>query len=147
MPRTLDTKCFLDTVCALLQQGQTNVAVPVTGTSMAPFLHNGDTVFLNAPPMQPKKGDVVLYIRKNGDYILHRIVKVHRNGSLTISGDAQQSLEHLPSADCIRGIAVAAKHNDKLITVNSFHWWFYRRVWLWLLPWRHRLITLKNTKK
>ena len=147
MARTLDTKCFLDTVCELLQQGQTNVTVPVTGGSMVPFLHNGDTVYLNAPDKKLKKGDVVLYTRSNGDYVLHRIRKVNRDGSFIMVGDAQQFLEHVPSRDRICGIAVAAHHRGKTVTPHSFHWWFYRHVWLWLLPWRYRLMALRQNKK
>lgn len=146
MAHTLDTKQFLDTVCQLLQQGQTNVTVPVAGSSMVPFLHNGDTVYLNAPPKKLKKGDVVLYTRDNGDYVLHRIRKVHKNGSLTLVGDAQQFLEHLPGWDRVHGIVVAARHKGKRITPRSFHWWFYRHIWLWLLPWRYRLMASRRKK-
>lgn len=147
MARTLDTKAFLDTVCELLQQGQTNVTVPVTGSSMVPFLHNGDTVYLNAPPEKLRKGDVVLYTRNNGDYVLHRIWKVNRDGSMIMVGDAQQFLETVPSRKRICGIAVAALHKNKRISPRCFHWWFYRHVWLWLLPWRYRLMATRSKKR
>ena len=146
MARTLDTKCYLDTVCELLQQGQCNVPVPVTGSSMVPFLHDGDTVYLNAAPEKLKKGDVVLYTRSNGDYVLHRIRKVHKDGSFVLVGDAQQLLEHLPSRAQIHGIAVAAQHKGKRITKRSFYWWLYRHVWLWVLPWRYRLMAMRKKK-
>lgn len=146
MARTLDTRAFLDTVCQLLQQGQTHVTVPVTGSSMVPFLYDGDTVYLNAAPEKLKKGDVVLYTRSNGDYVLHRIRKINRDGSLVLVGDAQQFLEHLPSRAQVHGIAVAARHKGKAITPRGFHWWFYRHVWLWLLPWRYRLMASRNKK-
>ncbi len=146
MARTLDTKAFLDTVCDLLRQGQTNVTVPVTGSSMVPFLHDGDTVYLNVPSEKLKKGDVVLYTRENGDYVLHRIRKVNRDGSLTMVGDAQQFLETVSSRERVWGIAVAACHKGKRVTPRSFHWWFYRHIWLWLLPWRYRLMAARKKK-
>lgn len=146
MTRKLDTKAFLDTVCELLRQGQTAVTVPVTGSSMVPFLHDGDTVYLSAPPEKLEKGDVVLYARENGDYVLHRIRRLNRDGSLIMVGDAQQALEYLPSRQQVYGIAVAARHKGKRITPRSFHWWFYRHIWLWLRPWRYRLMATRKKK-
>lgn len=145
MARSLDTNSYLDTVCQLLAQGQTHVTVPVAGNSMVPFLHDGDTVYLDAAPKKLKKGDVVLYIRENGDYVLHRICEVERNGSLVLVGDAQQLLESLPRTQ-VRGIVVAARHKGKAITPKCFHWWFYRHIWLWLLPWRYRLMASRKKK-
>ena len=49
MARLLDTQKYLDTVCDLLRQGEHSVAVPVAGSSMTPFLINGDTVYLDLP--------------------------------------------------------------------------------------------------
>lgn len=146
MARTLDTKAFLDTVTQLLQQGQTNVTVPVRGSSMVPFLHDGDTVYLDPAPEKLKKGDVVLYTRENGDYVLHRICKVCRDGSLVLVGDAQQLLERLPHRSCVCGIAVSARHKGRLIHRRSWHWWFYGHIWLWLLPWRYRLMASRRKK-
>ena len=146
MARPLDTKAFLDAVTQLLQQGQTNVTVPVRGSSMVPFLHDGDTVYLDPTPEKLKKGDVVLYTREGGDYVLHRIRKICRDGSLVLVGDAQQLLEQLPNRSSVCGIAVAARHKGRLINRRSLHWWFYRHIWLWLLPWRYRLMASRRKK-
>ena len=95
MARILDTQEYLDTVCQLLQQGETSVAVPVAGGSMVPFLHNGDTVYLDLPDSPVKRGDIVLYTRSYGRYILHRVYRVRRDGSYIMVGDAQTELELL----------------------------------------------------
>ena len=49
MAKVLDTTAYLDTVCALLQEGHAHVPVTGAGTSMTPFLDPGDTVFLDLP--------------------------------------------------------------------------------------------------
>jgi len=49
MPWILDTREYLDTVCELLKQGESSVAVPVAGGSMIPFLHHGDTCTWTCP--------------------------------------------------------------------------------------------------
>lgn len=144
--RQMDTWEYLDVVCDLLRQGKTYVNVPVTGGSMVPFLHSGDAVYLDPPPKRLRRGDIVLYTRQNGDYVLHRIRSVYPDGSLIVVGDAQQHLEPLRSARCVHGIVVSARHKDELITPKSPRWWFYRHIWLWLLPWRHRLMNLRSKK-
>ena len=58
------------------------------GVSMLPLLREGiDSVKLAAPG-QVKKGDVVFYLRDNGEYVLHRVIGRHK-GCFTLCGDAQ----------------------------------------------------------
>ena len=142
MPHTLDTQAYLDTVCDLLRQGQRYVAVPVAGGSMIPFLHHGDTVYLDLPDTPLKKGDIVLYTRQSGRYILHRIKKANPDGSFIMVGDAQQELELLPRRDMIHARVSYARHKGKLTRPGQPRWWFYQHVWLWVLPIRHLLMTL-----
>ena len=142
MPHMLDTRAFLDTVCDLLRQGECHVAVPVAGGSMIPFLHHGDTVYLDLPDSSLKKGDIVLYTRANGRYILHRIKKINPDGSFIMVGDAQQELEYLPRRDMIHARVSSARHKGKLTQPGQPRWWFYQHVWLWIVPIRHRLMSL-----
>ena len=146
MSLILDTEAFLDTVCDLLNQGQTDVAIPVAGGSMVPFLHHGDTVCLNLLDTPPRRGDVVLYRRESGRYILHRISRMNRDGSVIMVGDAQQELELLPSRDMICARVTSAWHQGKLCRPGQLRWWFYARVWLRLRPVRHFLMRLRGKK-
>lgn len=142
MPYTLDTQAYLDTVCDLLRQGQRHVAVPVAGGSMIPFLHHGDTVYLDLPDTPLKKGDIVLYTRQSGRYILHRIKKANPDGSFIMVGDAQQELELLPRRDMIHARVSYALHKGKRTQPGQPRWWFYQHLWLWIVPLRHRLMSL-----
>ena len=144
MAVVLDTNEYLDTVCQLLAQGHTSVAVPVKGGSMVPFLHNGDTVYLDIPHRPLKRGDIVLYTRGSGCYVLHRIYKVCRDGSFLLVGDAQEALERLPAREQIHAIVTSARHKDRLLHPRSLRWWVYGHVWLWLLPLRHWLMDLRG---
>ena len=70
---------------AALAQGQEALFSP-SGTSMLPTLMEGrDTVVLVAPPSRLKKYDIALYQRENGQYVLHRVVKV--KDTYTFVGD------------------------------------------------------------
>ena len=60
------------------------------GTSMLPLLRNGmDTAVLVKKPAALKKGDVPLFRREDGQFVLHRAVKVYQDGSFDARGDNQ----------------------------------------------------------
>ncbi len=68
-------------------------SLTVTGCSMLPLLHHGrDRVELVTPGQRQQAGDIVLYRRKNGQYVLHRIIAVTENGYLCC-GDNQVEKE------------------------------------------------------
>lgn len=142
MSRRLDTKEYLDTVCELLQQGSTCVPVPVAGTSMTPFLHPGDTVYLDLPDTPLKKADIVLFTRPDGRYVLHRIVALNPDGSLILLGDAQTMRETVDGVHRIRARVSRATHRGKLLTPKSLRWRFFATVWRFLEPLRPRLLGL-----
>lgn len=142
--RLLDTQEYLDAVCDLLKQGQRSVSVPVAGSSMVPFLVDGDTVYLDPVETPVKRGDIVLYRRRNGRYILHRVYRVNRDGSYTMVGDAQTELELLPSREQIFARVSYARHRGKVIKPGQFRWWIYRHVWLWLRPCRLFLMRFRE---
>lgn len=59
------------------------------GTSMLPVLRQGiDTVVLKSAPKKLKKYDLPLYLRENGQFILHRVVAVKKDGYV-MCGDNQ----------------------------------------------------------
>lgn len=133
--RTVDTKEYLDAVCGLLAQGSTAVPVPVAGNSMCPFLHPGDMVYLDRLTGVPQKGDILLFVRANGRYVLHRVAKRNRDGSLLMVGDNQRELEPVP-ADRVRAKVSYARCGGKTVAPGTFRWWFFTHPWLWLVPLR-----------
>ena len=144
MGRVLDTQEYLDTVCELLRQGETSVAVPVAGGSMIPFLHHGDTVYLDLPRFPVKRGDILLYTRSTGQYILHRVIQVNSDGSLWMAGDAQTQLEYLPNADRVHGLVTSVRHKGRCNRPGGLRWWAYSQLWRRLLRYRHRLMRLRE---
>ncbi len=64
------------------------------GISMLPLIRqNTDSVVLSKAEFPLKKGDVALYRRQEGRYVLHRVVGIH-NGTYTMCGDNQKVFEH-----------------------------------------------------
>lgn len=70
------------------------------GVSMLPTIQGGkDTVTLT-PCDKPAKYDIVLYRRRNGQYVLHRIVGTMYKRFI-LCGDNQKTLEYPVPADSI----------------------------------------------
>ncbi len=68
--------------------------IPITGTSMNPLLYqNRDFVKIVKPVLPLKKGDLPLYRRNDGAFVLHRVVGIKDNGEYIMCGDNQFILE------------------------------------------------------
>ena len=62
------------------------------GTSMLPTIKQGDDSVELAAPKKLKKYDIVLYKRPNGQFVIHRIMKM-KNDEVVLCGDNQVALE------------------------------------------------------
>lgn len=133
--RVVDTVAYLDALCEIIQ---TTDMVPllISGNSMAPFLvHRRDTVYLSALSRPLKRGDLVLYRRDNGAYVLHRVARLEKEGYCMV-GDAQTELEHGVRLDQICAIAVAADRKGYHLQPGAFWWEFFEKIWIRVVPLR-----------
>lgn len=78
------------------------VTIPVTGVSMEPTLSSGDAVTLTPPDWTHiRRGDILLYRRANGQFVLHRVVAVHKT-TVDFCGDSQVIVEkNIPKSSVI----------------------------------------------
>lgn len=130
MAKVLDTQSYLDTVCSLLRAGHTHIPVTISGSSMTPFLDPGDTVLLDLPPESIVPGDVILFTRAGGQYVLHRVIRVFPDGMLELLGDAQVRSEPVHPSH-VRAVVTCLRRGEKLYDARSLRWRFFRG------PWRH----------
>ena len=63
------------------------------GVSMRPLLRAGSDSVLLEQPLCIKRGDILLYKRKSGAFVLHRVMHLSADGTLDMCGDGQTSLE------------------------------------------------------
>ena len=71
------------------------ITITVTGTSMLPLLrHQLDNATLEPVTGPMHVNDVVLYQRENGQFVLHRIIGMEKNGDCILCGDNQLVCEH-----------------------------------------------------
>ena len=106
----------------------------VSGGSMTPFLvHGRDTVFLTKVSRPLKRGDIVLYQRKGGAYVLHRICSVEA-GSFSMVGDAQTEIEHGITSSQIFAVVCAVDRKGRRQAPGSFWWDFFATIWIRMIP-------------
>lgn len=112
----------------------------ITGTSMYPFiLGNRDQVTLSPITGELKKYDLPLYRRSNGAFVLHRIVKVEKDGTYTCCGDHQWCLEKGLRREQMIGLATEYVRKGKHLTNRNLLYRMYCVVWTLILRQR-RLI-------
>ena len=80
------------------------LVTPVKGTSMMPMLcARTDRAVIENLTGDLTRGEVVLYKRKNGAYVLHRLVKTGKKG-LVFCGDNHFALEYGVTKDMCLGV-------------------------------------------
>ena len=97
------------------------------GTSMLPLLRQGvDSVILRTAD-HIKKSDICLYERNNGDFVLHRVVKYCKDGTLCFRGDNQPSTECGVRRDQVIAKVTAVMRGDTRIGTGSL-WYRLTRI-------------------
>lgn len=137
----LDTEAYLNAVCRMIEEDRENVPVPVQGVSMRPFLRNGDFVYLCALPDKVKKGDILLFQRKNNQYVLHRVYKINKDGTYLLLGDSQLSPEPV-RPEQLRAKVRFVRCGSQECRPGSFRWWFFACPWRVFAPWRPQIAKL-----
>ena len=144
--RFLDPEELMPQLEEILQQAQAMPLV-ISGSSMSPFLRHGrDTVYLSRVTEPLKRGDMILYRRQSGAYILHRILRAEED-VYTLVGDGQLAPEPGIHRDQVLAIVTAVRRKGNLLKPGSFLWEFFEHIWLGLLPLRPFIFRLWSLVK
>lgn len=93
------------------------------GVSMLPLLRQGiDDVSLKKTDC--KKNDIVFYRRKDGQYVLHRIVKI-KDGNYIMCGDNQWQNEYGITDNMIIAVVVSIKRGGVQINMQGIRYRLY----------------------
>jgi len=115
----------------------------VTGVSMLPILRDRrDSVELVRVTKPLKRGDLILYRRENGQYVLHRIVRADAEGFICC-GDNQWEPEEVTAGQVmavVSGFVRAGKSHS--VTHKGYR--LYAWLWTGLFPVRRPLIVIRR---
>lgn len=102
------------------------------GTSMLPLIREKrDYVILAQPPEKLKPKDIILYRRDNGQYVLHRILKIQEDGYV-LCGDNQAWMEYGIRDDQVIGLVRYIGRKGKKLPKQSFCLRLYEAIWCFL---------------
>ena len=127
----------MEQLAKLLEVQLENGTAPlrVTGSSMYPTLRNGrDTVYLEKLDRPADRSDLILYRRDSGSYVLHRVVRLHRD-ALICCGDNQFRTEQI-GKDQVLAVVTAFTRKGKHYTIQDRGYRLYIALWAGLYPLR-----------
>lgn len=150
--RILPPEILLEEYRKILEENASVEALPlvISGSSMTPFLvHGRDTVYLSRLTRPVRRGDVLLYQRRSGAYILHRVYRVEGD-NYTMVGDAQTELEPGIRREQVIAIMTAALRKGRRQAPGCFWWEFFEKIWIrmvWLRKPMWRIYSLIAGKR
>lgn len=135
--RVLPPEELMEQFLDLLEHAE-QAPLVISGSSMYPFLHHRrDTVYLSKVTVPLKTGDMILYRRPSGQYVLHRIVRAGQ-GTYDLLGDRQTLIEPGIRDSRILAVVTAVRRDGKLLKSGDFLWDFFEKVWIRMIrlrPW------------
>ena len=101
------------------------------GTSMLPLIvQTRDSVVLTRNFDTPaKKHDIAFYRRKNGQFVLHRVMDVCEDGTYTMCGDNQTQFEYGIEKEQIIAYASGIYRKDKAVSLDGTAYSAYLFFW------------------
>ena len=99
----------------------------VKGNSMYPVLRDNDLVVVKETAMESvRRGNILVYRGKKGEYVVHRFVKKGKEDILYLKGDGYNLPLERATADSIVGKAVGIVRNCRYEILNrqkELHSW------------------------
>ena len=132
-----------------LKSGNT-VTYYTVGVSMQPLLSERETIVVIAPKTA-KKNDIVLYIRENGQYVLHRL-KNEDNDFYYMRGDNTYPLERVEKSQAI-GVVTHIHRKGRVIDVEASKGYkLYVLFWNFIYPvrlllWKCKLFAIRAVRR
>ena len=139
--RVVDTREYVSVLREIAEEGKV-VSLRIAGSSMSPFLaHGRDYIYFTRPDRELRRGDMVFYQRRNGQYVMHRIWKKKEDGYYIV-GDAQTDIEGPVLREQIFARIIKVKRKGKILEPGDFWWDFFEKVWIRLVPVRRPAVAL-----
>lgn len=139
--KTVPMKDLAEVIKLQLDNGG-KATLTVTGSSMMPMLVSRRDSVILVPPGGEKKGDIVLYQRESGQYVLHRIIQVTQTGYI-ISGDNQAMREDVAKEQLV-AVVDGFVRNGKQYALDAPFYRLYQTVWVELFFLRRYYIGIRR---
>lgn len=120
---------LMPVIRAALERGQ-RVRLTATGSSMAPFIRDGDVVELEPMRSMPTLGDMLLVQYASVDrHVVHRVVGIEGD-AFFLRGDAQKHREGPFTRGDVLGRVVLSYRNGHRRVMDCGTWRFAGLIWV-----------------
>lgn len=117
------------------------------GDSMMPLIKQGrDLLVIEKTHGKLKKYDIPLYKRDNGQYVLHRILKVRKN-DYVICGDNRWSKETGITDRHIIGVLTALVRGGEEVPLDTRKYRLYTHLWCDFFPIRAVILRMQSVRR
>ncbi len=113
------------------------------GDSMYPLIKDRDLLVIKRPSFPLHRLDIPLYKRENGQYVLHRIIKI-REHDYIICGDNRTNKEYGITEENVIGVLTHIIRNGRKISVYSLQKKLYAHLWSDVFLFRRGVLYLKR---
>lgn len=144
--RLIPASEWMKIMLPLLDEGH-SLEIQPEGVSMIPFLTGGRdyAVLSTVSGKRLRRGDIALYKRGDGTFVLHRIYQV-KNGFYYMLGDSHIWTEGPVKPEDIFAIATEIVRKGRRISCRSRSYRFCSWFWLILLPFRPFIFNCRRLK-
>lgn len=129
----------------VIQQGNKAIFT-ISGNSMCPWIIDRRDQVLISGSKHLRLGDIILYQNRQGNYILHRIIKIEAAGYRTMGDSCVTADEDLTTPSEVIGVVQKIYRNGKEIDCYSCFWRVVFLLWRLLLPMRRELLRLYHAR-
>lgn len=140
--KEVENNLYIPVLIDIIDSGN-EVPLTVSGWSMVPFLvSDRDTIVMGTPKERFKKGDMALFKREDGSYVMHRICKIDKNGDYYFVGDSQTVIEGPIKASDVFAHVKRVCRKGKWLKSGDFLWDFFERFWIYTVKLRPTLFKI-----
>jgi len=129
---------LMPVIKSALSRGQ-DVRMTVHGSSMRPFIANGDTALLTPLGGSPQLGDILLARNADGRYVVHRVVRLSDAG-VHLRGDSQPQGEGPFTEERLLGGVLQSERDGHIRRHARGFWRIAGRAWVRAFPLGLRLL-------
>lgn len=129
---TIPNQLLFEQVLSYIKQGK-YVTIPVKGTSMLPFLKEGNRVSLKSFHAGNLTKGIIVLANVNGQMILHRVVR-YDNTRIYLAGDGNVANHEVVGYGDVVAMAFCAYRGKTEVKLDQRWWRYLGRIWYWIRP-------------
>ncbi len=122
MKESFELKDSVHVIAEAVENGGRFTLFP-RGTSMLPTIVPGRDSVCLVKAKTLKAGDIILYRRPCGSFVLHRILKLCADGTFVLCGDNQRCYEKNVSAENVLFLVESYEKNGKTVKRGGVLFW------------------------